>query len=438
MLRWLGKNLSTLLLAFIMAIVVWVSAMVATDPNEENVYPRSIPIEIDGLDPSMLLIESRPVEAQISLIAPRSIWSRLTVNPDLVRAWIDLSALGAGEYVVPVNIQVGLTPARVTNVEPSEVRVVLEALDSAQHTVKLDVSGEPALGYRKGEPSTVPSTVTISGPESKVSQVNEVRASVDIAGADRGIEAVLPLEAYDESGQEVTGITISPSSVSVEVPVTLLGGYRNVVVKVVTSGQVAEGYWLTNVSVSPPNVIVFSANPQEVIALPGYVETNPLDLTDLSDDVDIRATLNLPEGITLAGEESVLVRLSIAALEGSLPITLPIEVVGLSPELEAVVSPENVELLLTGPLAILNNLTPASIRVSVNVSGLETGVYQLNPVVDLIPNQVEVASILPEVVEVTIQVAPTATITPRVTTIPTLITTSTPIPRVIPTHTPTP
>jgi YbbR domain-containing protein len=173
---------------------------------------------------------------------------------------------------------------------------------------------------------------------------------------------------------------------------------------------------------------VFSANPEKVIALPGYVETNPLDLTGLNDDVDIRATLNLPEGVSLAGEESVLVRLSIAALEGSLPISLPVEIVGLSPEFEAIVSPETVELLLIGPLPILNNLNPAGLRVSVNVSGLEPGVYQVEPVVDLLPSQVNVASMLPQQVEVTIRPAPTPTVTPRATSRPVILPTPTPTP----------
>ncbi|HEY5669891.1 MAG TPA: CdaR family protein, partial [Anaerolineales bacterium] len=121
---------------------------------------------------------------------------------------------------------------------------------------------------------------------------------------------------------------------------------------------------------------------------------------------------NLPEGVTLAGEESVLVRLSIAALEGSLPITLPLEVVGLSPEYQAKLSPDTVDLLLTGPLPLLNNLTPGGIRVSVNLSGLEPDVHQVPPKVDLLPPQVSVASIIPENVEVTIEIAPPETITP--------------------------
>ena len=139
------------------------------------------------------------------------------------------------------------------------------------------------------------------------------------------------------------------------------------------------------------------------------METNPIDLTGFDDDVDIRATLDLSEGVTLAGEESVLVRFSIAALEGSLPISIPIEAIGLAPELEAILSPDSVDLLLAGPVTILNSLNPAGIRVIVDLSGLEPGLHQVSPVVDLLPGHVSVASILPEVVEVRIIIAPTPT-----------------------------
>lgn len=415
MLRWLGRNLRTLLLAFVLALFVWFAALLAADPNEENAFPQPVPVEILGLDESLLLIETRPVETQITLIAPRSIWSRLLANPDLVHAWIDLTGVTEGVHLVPINAKIDISPARITDIKPAEATVELELSAKQPFTVTVEINGEPALGYRKGALSVEPERVVVSGSASQVSKVAEVHATLNVSGADSDVSQVVPVRAYDENGNQITDLTIAPASVRVEQPISLLGGYRNVVVKVVTRGQVADGYWLTNVSVNPPNVTVFSANPQQVIALPGYVETNPLELTGLSDDVDIRSTLNLPEGVTLAGEESVLVRLSIAALEGSLPISLPVEVIGLSPEFQAIVSPETVELLLVGPLPILNNLNPAGIRVSVDVSGLEPDTYQLTPIVDLLPNQVQVASILPEQVEVTIGPAPTPTITPRVT-----------------------
>ena len=132
------------------------------------------------------------------------------------------------------------------------------------------------------------------------------------------------------------------------------------------------------------------------------METETVDLNGLNDDVDIRVNLNLINGVELAGEESVLVRLSIASQEGSLPISLPIVVTGLPPEYSVKVSPEKVDLLIIGPLPILNNLKPGGIRISINLKDLEIGIHKVKPIVDLLPNQVQVASILPDIVEVTI------------------------------------
>jgi hypothetical protein len=40
-----------------------------------------------------------------------------------------------------------------------------------------------------------------------------------------------------------------------------LGGLKSVVVKVLTTGKVQEGYRLTNISVSPLTVTLFADNP---------------------------------------------------------------------------------------------------------------------------------------------------------------------------------
>jgi YbbR domain-containing protein len=390
----------------------------------------------------MLQLANIPSEVRITLSAPRSIWEQLVEQPDLVRAWIDLSGLGAGEHVVEVKTQIQTNPVRVVSVEPDSVPVSLEPLKSGEYEINLMVNGEPALGYRAGTPTVDPQQVIISGPESLVDQVKQAYASLDINNANATIRRDVNVQALDAAGNPVRGVDISPQLVRVTQPITLLGGYRNVIVKVLTTGEPAGGNWLTNISVNPPNVTVFSTDPQLVNELPGYVETNPIDLTGLSDDTDFRVTLNLPEGITLVGDESVLVRLSIAAQEGALPISLPIDAIGLPPDMDATFFPESVDLLLVGPLPILNNLKPAEVRVVVNLSGLEPGTYQVEPVVDLLPNQVQVASIEPETVLAGIVLSPTPTPTPTGQTTPASVVqitgTPTPEPTQTLTLTPTP
>lgn len=420
--RWFGKNISSLLLAFIFAFIVWVSAILAADPNEVQVYPRLVNISIVGLDSQLVIVDNTPHQARITIRAPRSIWSKLNSNPELVKAWIDLAGVNEGNHAIPVKVQIAVNPNQVIKVEPDEINLTLEKLINKSYPVELMVSGEPSLGYRQGINNISPKFINVSGPESKVQKVNSVIAQLDISGASESIKKNIMVAAVDTNGDVVPDVEVSPSTVQVNQQISLLGGYRNVVVKVVTTGEVASGYWLTNISVSPPNVTVFSADPQLVDEIPGYVETKPVDLTGLSDDIDIRATLNLPPDVTLAGEESVLIRLSIAALEGSLPISLPVQAIGLSPEYSAQISPESVEVLISGPLPLINSLTSGGIRVSVDLTGMEPGTYQVVPKVDLLPSQLKVASINPQNLEVTVTVAttPTHRINPTVTLTPIL------------------
>ncbi|HEX7973030.1 MAG TPA: CdaR family protein, partial [Anaerolineales bacterium] len=275
--------------------------------------------------------------------------------------------------------------------------------------IQIKIDGDPPLGYTKGDPTANPAQVAISGAESLVTQVTLVRASLNIAGASETVKNLITLEALDKSGEPVQNVTITPKIVTVVQPINLLGGYKNVFVKVTTSGQVARGYRLTNISVSPNNVTVFSSNPQLVNELPGYVETLPVDLSNLNDDKEFRIALNLPPEVSLVGEQSVLVQVGVATIEGSLTISLPLEASGLPPQLEAHFTPATVDVIVSGPLPVLDNLTPSSFRAVVNLAGQGVGTYSATPVVDLIPDQVTIQTMLPKTVSVVIAPAPTPT-----------------------------
>lgn len=402
-----GRNLSTLLLAFILALVVWVAAVLDSDPNRDRTYLRNI--MLIGQAENLELVSEPPGTARISLRAPESILNRLTNNTNLIRVWVDLTDVPSGQHELPIKVDVDASPVRLIQVEPPSAVVELEQLEARTLPVSLLVEGEPALGYQKGSPVLEPSEVTVSGPASQVNQVSQVLARLDISGVSSTLETTVAVLAVDQNGDPVTGLLVTPRLISVTQPVNLLGGFRTVVVKVVTTGQLANGYRLTNVSVSPPTVTVFSSDPARVNDLPGFVETQPVDLTGVDDDVEIRVGLNLPEGVSLVGEQSVLVQISVAAIEGSLTVTLPVEILGLPPGLNAQIAPPVVDVLVSGPLPILDTLTSASFRAVVDLTGLDPGTYQLAPVVDLVPESIVVESILPQTVEVIIGAAPTPT-----------------------------
>lgn len=405
--RWLARNFGTLLLALILAFVVWVSAVVSADPNEEGVF-EPVTINVIGQDPGLLLVGDFQNEVSLTLSAPKSIWATLNTNPDLVSAWIDLSGLGTGEHTVNVQLQVDISPIRILEVEPEEVSVTLEPLLSKQIPVELVIEGEPPLGYRQGDAVVQPENATVTGAESVVTQVAEVIARLDLTGAIDTIDRDVELIAVDGNRTVIPDVTVTPRVAHITQPVSLLGGFKNVVVKVVTTGKVQEGYRLTNISVSPLTVTLFADNPQLIGDIPGFVETLPVDLTGLQDYYETIVSLNLPEGVRVVSDKRVLVQVSIAAIEGSLTLTVPVEVIGLAPDLAAVISPETVDIIVAGPLNILESLTAEDFQVVVDLSGQPPGVYQRAPEVVRFPDEVRVQTILPETIEVEILVTPTS------------------------------
>lgn len=413
--------MGTILTAFVLAITVWVSAVVAEDPDEVRVYPRNIPLEIVGMPADLLLVSEIPDNVQIRLQAPSSVWDQMVAEANSVQAKIDLSDLEAGEYTLPLEVSIGHKPVRVILVTPNSVSIVLENLMTAEKIVRPVIVGEPALGFRLEHVVLGESRVRISGPESLVSMVDQVQAELDVSGVRVTLSEQVELRPVDEAGQLVNGITLSPSSVDMLQPVTQLGGFRDLAVKVETEGVLSVGYRVTNISVSPPTLTVFSSDPELVAAMPGFVRTLPVNLDGVNDDIEIRLLLDLPEGVTLVGEEqNVQVQVGVAAIETSISLQVPVEVVGLDSEFMAELSPSDVGVLLSGPLTVLENLEPEDIVVVVNLADLGLGSHLVSPEVVTFPDRVTVDAIIPETIEVSILVhvpqtetpAPTSTITP--------------------------
>jgi len=400
--RWLARYFSTFLLALILAVIVWVAAETSADPNQEQIY--LIPVDIIGLASNMEITSELPERLSLTLFAPRSILDQITQESGTLQAWMDLSGLESGIHDLPLQYQIDarFRPVRVVDISPTTTELTLEALISKTLPIQTEIRGEPTLGYQASPPEWSHEEVTISGRTSQVEKVAIVKTTLIITGAEETIERNLNLSALDDAGNIVSDVLITPSQISVVQTITLRGGYRNMVVKVVTAGHVADGYRQTSISVSPPNVMVFSANPADVDQLPGYVDTAPLDLTDSFDDIEMILGLNLPEGVSVIGDPNVLVQVGVAAMEGNLKIIRMVEVIGVLPELKARAAPDSVDVILFGSLPVLEALTETDVRVVIDLTGLEVGTHQLAPEVVILPERIQAEAVSPENIEVEI------------------------------------
>lgn len=411
--RSFAANTRTFLLALVLGISVWVSAVTSADPDEIRIYPNPVLLEIIGKAPSLIITTDIPSNVEVTLRAPSSVWELLNAQDKSVQATLDLSGLEAGEHEVPIQFRVLERPYQIVLANPETINVKLEPVGTRTLTVEKSLSGIPAIGYQAGEATIAPTEVVISGPESLVNQATQARVLVNLDGVRENQEQLNAVQILDENNLVIRGLTVTPETVQVNVPISQQGGFRDVAVKVVVTGQQAPGYRVENISVFPPVVTVFASDPELVNSLPGVVETQPLDLQDAEEDITTRLALNLPENVTLVGAQTVQVTVGISPIQTSLTLlNQPIVVIGLTEGLAVQIFPQTVDVIISGPLPTLDALTPQDVIVTVDITGLGLGTHQLIPVVDVLLGNVDVESILPGTIEVVLSIPGTPTITP--------------------------
>jgi len=402
-LRKVIRSLPTLLTALIFATAVWIYAVTQADPTETRTYPRPLPMEIVGLDPSLTITNEIPGQVNLAIRAPSSIHSQLENDINLIDVILDLSGVESGVHTLTPQVNLNISPAEVVRIAPSSVFIKLDAIITESFPIDLRVIGNPTIGFEVQIPELSNETVLISGPKSLIDTIDHVNAEINIADASEDVQRMIELVPLDADEVPVTGVTLNPPAVQVTVPVTQRGGYRTVVVKIVTSGQIASGYRLTNIFAMPPTVTIFSSEPGLVDTIPGFVETTPINLNMANEDIEIRVALNLPEGINVVGSQNVTVQIGIDPIQGSISFTnVPIQIEGLGEGLAVEFSPNTVDIFLSGPLPLLDELSIDLILVLVDLTDRGVGTYQLAPEVWLENNQISVDVILPSSIEVTI------------------------------------
>ena len=413
MLRWLWTNLGSLLLAFILALAVWIVAVTNADPTETREL-GPIPIDYSGLRQGLLVVgEPPPTDGFATVRAPLSVWEQ--VGSQNVAMTVNLEGLEEGTHPLPVETSVDVQPAQVSQWNPETITLTLERADTASLDIDVVAVGEPQLGYRTTSVSTSPEKSIVLGPLSQVDQVVSIVATVNVLERREDFEVEVELTAVDGGGNIVETVELDPWTTKVTVAIEPRERFRlvSVVPNLEGEEQLADaGYRLTDVSVTPDVLTVFSSDPTALEGLPGFVLTSPFDLSGATSDLERRLSVDLPAGISPVEGQGVLVKVSISPVEGTITVSRLVEFRGLTDGLFATLSPEAVEIILNGPLPTLNSLQLEDVRVIVDLLDLDVGVHQIPAVVLIAPTDVESEPIFPSTIEITISAEPPPTPVP--------------------------
>lgn len=411
----------TLLLAMLLAVVAWLLIIDRVNPPISDAF-NGVELRVTNQPEDLVLTTSVPTAVAVNAQAPRDVLSNLL--PQSFRASLDLSGLEAEVHRVPVDIRPSDPRVRVIGVDPPAVDIELQPFASKTMTVALDIQDPESLpfSYEIGlEPSVNPGQVTVQGPLDLVERAVKAETQIALRGARSDVQEERPVVVRDANDQAISGLSVVPERVQVTVPIRQRFGTKDAAVHAVISGTVASGYWIRNISVSPQTVTLLGP-PTVLNEMGGFVDTVAIDVTGAAGDVVRRVPLDPPPGVSAlnqqgAFEGSVEVRISIVPQQGNLRLTLPVDVIGATEGTTVSKSPASVDVILSGALPVLDevNADPKLVRVVVDVSGLSTGTYDLTPT--LVAPEALTATLVPNIIQVRIE-RPVPTETPPIEQVP--------------------
>lgn len=426
-LRSLLTNLGSFLLALFLALIVWVIAEQQEDPIITQRLPAPVPVQYVDQDPGVTMLGDPVEQVTIWIHARQSVVESLTAAA--FQAFVNLSGLGPDVYTLPIEVT-GPPGVEIVDVRPPKAVVHLERVTERDVPVRVELVDVPPTGYivREDAITTAPVTVTVRGPESQVQQVVSAVAEVPVRDERATIRREVVVSPRDAEDLPVYRVKVEPRTVAITVPIEQRPGFLDVPVVVRTRGQPADGYRVSSIS-ADPSVVTLRGSPNALSQLPGYVETEPLDLNGAQAEIVERLPLRVPENVSVMGSKTVLVTVRVVPLEGGKEVVRRLRIQGLGEGFRAILPIPSVEIILSGPLPRLNNLKGDEVQAIIDVSNLEgEGVFTVQPQI-LTPEGVRVEAVVPQEVQVEIRripPTPTPTLTPTSTPTPTPVVTATP------------
>ena len=389
------QNIGLKFLALFVGIAIWAVLSNAEDPTVTRTV--TIPVTYTNGDQLIneedLVLLSGPETVQITATVRQSKLSRL--RPDLFTCSADLMDHGGGDLKnqrVHINVtQVGgndiIIDWNYYRSDPN-ITVSMDHYIEKTFTIGILTTSELAEGLiLKDTPAVEPSSVTISGPLSRFSNVSSVKATLELeelSALGAGVFALdAPLRMYDANDNAVPDTDGLMKFERDTVRITgMLAREGAVQIKVEgVTGTPKEGYRFLSMSVKPNSVAVHGLN--NTSSFSGIlIPASAVNISGISEDTiyEIDISRYLPEGVTVAeGSSVVQVAVSVEGRQG-IQITIPkdyIVIENRQPQYNYSIQGSVTQLNVRGFKDELAAFDIASLNPWISVGALDAGTHQV-------------------------------------------------------------
>lgn len=202
-------------MAVALAIVGWAYFRLAGNPTSATPPYQQLSIPISTVNLPLGYVARFAEQEAVVTVATKP--GESAVQPEEVRAVLDLSNKQPGIYNVPV--QLVARNVVVQSLSPASIALSIERIEQRTFPITVRYVGARPSGIVVSYTSIGPDSAVVRAPTSVLAQVTSVHADVPLPGAPKEIDEMVRPVAVDASGNGLPGLSVTPNLVRVQMRV---------------------------------------------------------------------------------------------------------------------------------------------------------------------------------------------------------------------------
>lgn len=395
----LTKNLSMRLLSLVIAAILWIVIINVDDPVDTQKF-TGIPVKVINED--AVTSQGKVYEitsgstVDVMVRAKRSILDSLRISDfsaiaDLSKLW-DVKAVKIDVTIMKPSAQAAEIIGYGKN---HTLKVVLEDVKEKGFPVTVVTKGTAADGYYFGELKVKPNIIQVSGAESQIDKIAQVRVEVDISNASEDIvEKVVP-QAYDEAGKLLDSEKLEFSVETIKVTAPMYPT-KYVPLKITTSGEPYSGYAYAGMDYEPKSILV--AGSEDVLKKINSIDID-VNIANLSSSLEESISISeyLPAGIVIAGDSpTVMVNITIEKIQTKEIVFYPEDIQPRNLPAGARFNYDDNKSItaeVSGLQKLIAGLTKENLQPYINLEGLSYGEHMLEIEFEAVDSNIVIAAL---------------------------------------------
>lgn len=315
-----------------------------------------------------------------------------------------------GDNNIPVKVVKSPNDVSIVNNQNLWISIKLDRLVKRTLPIRLLINGETKNGLFVSNAVMQIKQAEVSGASNYVYDVDRITARYDIKNISKDTTVNVILQAEDSNGNVIKNVNISPKTVKVNIPVK---NTKNVPVSIKTTGKPLGQTQVESILASPDKVDI--SGDAGIISDISSLDTEPIDLSNISSNKTINAKLIIPDKVKLVNSNGyVNVNININDSKNTSDdktanqqnsektFNAQIKVNNLNENYTADIENKNAIVVVYGNSGIINNLTKDDINCFVDLKSAVEGQEDAELNVNL-PKGVTLVSKTPQTVKVTVR-----------------------------------